>query len=334
MTAPTTAGTPGLFRLSADGRDITHLVASRLLELALTDERQGRTDQLDIELDNSDDRLELPTPDTVLALSLADRHGRLVDMGEYVLDTCELDIDSGVITLVARSADIAKSLRVRREISYHDTTVAAMVQQIADRNDLSSVIDARFMTLAVDHFDQTGESDLSVLDRLGELYNAMAVVKAGRVLFVPLGSAQTLSGQPLPAIELVFQRCSSSRLRLEKTQYTGVITYWNETQGAERQPVLVGSDVYPRKIRGTYRSESQARAAASAKWAMLQRAQRQFNTTLQYPNPDAQPQCRLTFSPGWPSAVADSALMIRRVTHRLSGSAGASVDIEAEAVIE
>lgn len=318
------------FTLAANGVDITDALEGRLISLSLTDERTGDTDQLTVEIDNSDDEIALPPPDAKLAISLADSNGLMVDMGEFAVDTSELNIETNQITIVARSADIAASLNVRREVSYHETTLSDIITQIASRNGLETVISAVFNTKTIEHFDQTSESDLSVLNRLGDLYDAMAVVKAGRVIFMPLGESKTLSGQPLPAVDVERSDCSNPQLRLEKSQYTGVMAFWNETHGAIRNQVSIGTDTYPLKIRGTFRSEQLAQDAINAKWSALQRAQTQLTLSLQSPNPYAQPECPLNFMGEWPSAVSSQALIIARVTHHIDSSNAASVDIEAE----
>lgn len=315
-----------MLRLTVNGTDITSEIADRLISLTLTDERDGSVDQLDIEISNHDFSLTLPQPKAALNLWLADADGELVEMGEYHVDTVELNGRDRVIAITARSADVTDSLRVRREISYHDTTLGDILQQIASRNGLELVIAAALSAVGVDHFDQTGESDLSVIQRLGDLYDAVATVKAGRVLFTEAGSSSTASGADLPAVTLTMPGDEDWDLRLESTEYTGVTGYWNDTAGATREAYAVGTDVNPLNLRGTFRSEKQCKSAVDSRWKQLQRAQSVFSATLPTANPYAMPEAAIEFSGDWPDEVKSQSLVIRRVVHRIP----ASTSIEAE----
>lgn len=314
-----------MIKLLADGTDITSQISDRLVGLTLTDERDGSVDQLDIEISNHDLALTLPKPKASLQLWLADADGQLVEMGTYHVDSSELSGRDRIITIIARSADITDSLRVRREISYEETTLGDIVTQIASRNALEAVVSTALASVGIDHFDQTSESDLSVLERLGDLYDAIATVKAGRILFKEAGTGTTASGAELPSVELDAIGNEDWRLRLESSSYTGVIGYWNDTAGAERVEISVGTDVNPLHIRGTFRSEAQCKTAVDSRWKQLQRSQSVFSITTSL-NPYAVPDSPLNFSGDWPDEVTSESLIIRRVTHRLP----ATTEIEAE----
>lgn len=316
-----------MIKLLANGINITPLINGRLINLRLTDERNGAVDQLDIELDNSDELLELPEPKASLTLSLPDKTGSMIEMGTFTVDSAETGSNAR-ISITARSADITESLKVRREISYDQTTLGGIVQQIASRNSLQAVISPVMASVVVDHFDQTSESDLSVLERLGELYDAIATVKAGRIVFLPIGQSQTVSGLPLEPVLLVKNDLLDWRYRKETSPYTGVVACWNETAGAERQEVLAGSDLNPHRIRGTYRSAAQAKAAAEAKFTAYQRAQVQFECELATGNPLALPDAPLQFMGDWGN-VKEEPLIITQVIHTI-GSSGYTTTISAE----
>lgn len=306
------------FKITVNGADITPLIVKRLVNLTITDERNGSVDQLDLEIANPDGDIVLPPPDGTLTAWLPDTNGYLVEMGTYTVDTREYDFDAAIISITARSADISDSLKVRREISYDATTIGGIINQIASRNSLIAVVDPEFSLTTVEHFDQTSESDLSVLERLGDIYGAVAKVKDGRIIFMPAGQGKTVTGLPLPAVDLVFGNVAGVRLREEKNQYTGVIAYWNETRGATREAVTAGNDVNPHKIRGTYRSAEQAQAAVNAKWQALQRATVQGTATLTNGNPHAQPESPVNWVGEWPDDAVKDGLIVARAVHSLN----------------
>lgn len=314
------------FKLTVKGSDITDKIAARLINLTLTDERDGSVDQLDIELSNHDYALTLPQPKAQLKFWLADTDGQLVEMGEYHVDTVELNGRDRIISITARSADVTESLKVRREISYEATTVGDILQAIASRNGLQLVVAAGLSKIAIDYFDQVGESDLSVVQRLGELYDAVATVKAGIIVFKEAGTGTTASGAALPAVVLNAAGLENWRLRLESSSYTGVNGYWNESSGEERSVVSVGSDIYPLNIGGTFRTEALCKAAVESRWKQLQRAQSVFSASIPSSMPYAVPDAPLVLKGDWPDEVTAQDLVIRRVVHRIP----AATDIEAE----
>jgi phage protein D len=82
------------FRVSLDGRDLTGTIRSRLISLGITEKRGDEADQLDIVLDDSDGRLELPAAGAVLTVQLGWKQGSdvrpgLIDKGSFKVDEVE-----------------------------------------------------------------------------------------------------------------------------------------------------------------------------------------------------------------------------------------------------
>lgn len=317
-----------MMKILVDGIDITSKIIDRLISLTLTDERDGNVDQLDIEISNHDLSIAMPKPKATLQLWLADNDAHLVEMGTYHVDTSELSLPDRIINVTARSADVTDSLRVRREVSYADTTLGDILQQIAARNALESVVSAALSAIGIDHFDQTGESDLSVIQRLGDMYDAIATVKAGRVIFKEAGTGTTASGKELEPVFIELTEIQDARLKLESSSYTGVTGFWNDKFGATRNKVSVGTNVNPLNLGGTFRSEKQCLSAVESRWKQLQRAQSVFSATLPTIDPYALPDSPIEFSNDWPSEFTDQQLIISRITRRIAN--GHSTDIEAE----
>jgi phage protein D len=317
-----------MIKLIVDGNDITSLIINRLINLTLTDERDGNVDQLDIEISNHDLLITMPPPKAQLQLWLADNQGDLVEMGTYHVDTSEFAIRDRIITITARSADVTDSLRVRREVSYEDTTLGDILQQIASRNALESVVSAALSAIGIDHFDQTGESDLSVIQRLGDMYDAIATVKSGRVIFKEAGTGTTASGKELKPVIIELTEVEDARLKLESSSYTGVTGFWNDKFGATRNEVSVGTDINPLNLGGTFRSEKQCQSAVESRWKQLQRAQSVFSVTIPTIDPYALPDSPIEFSNDWPSEFKEQRLIISRIKRRIGN--GYSTDIEAE----
>lgn len=97
----------------------------------------------------------------------------------------------------------------KRTQSWHDITLDDTLDTIAKRYGLDPVIGKTLGGIRIGHIDQTEESDLNFLTRLGERYDAIAAVKAGRMLFTTAGEALTASGKTMPTITLTRRRRSA-----------------------------------------------------------------------------------------------------------------------------
>lgn len=76
-----------------------------------------------------------------------------------------------------RSADFRGTLNSRREGSWHDTTLGAIVEAIASRNRLEASVAPSLAGIKIPHIDQSQESDAKFLTRLAERNGSEVSVK-------------------------------------------------------------------------------------------------------------------------------------------------------------
>ncbi|WP_343322453.1 contractile injection system protein, VgrG/Pvc8 family [Chromohalobacter nigrandesensis] len=168
--------------------------------------------------------------------------------------------------------------------------------------------------------DQTEESDLNFLTRLGERFDAIAAVKASRMLFTNAGEALTASGLAMPAVTLTRRdgdrHCYSVT---DRDAYTGVVAYWSDKANAERQRVIAGSDDDAKELRPTYASQADALDTAQAEWRRVQRGEATFDITLAQGRPDILPESPLTAS-GYKPDIDATPWMVTEVEHSLGDS--------------
>ena len=318
-----------MIQLSVNGIDITQLIKGRLLSCNLTDERGGLVDQLVIELDNNDDILMMPEPDADLQLWLP-YQGKFVDMGFFKVDTCELSGPPAVISIQARSADISDSLKQKRDISYSQTTLSTVLTTVASRNQLAPTIARELGATLIDHLDQTDESDLSFIARMGELYDSVSSIKSNRLIFMPSGQAKSATGASIEAINIDLDQCESYRYQKRNITYTGVKAFWNDDAYGKRTPELVGADTNPFVIRGSFRSLDQAKHAATAKWAELQREDIHVELSLDNGNPLIITESPLVLQEGFATEMKELDLITYRIVHNIDESSGYKTSLEAE----
>lgn len=344
------------FMLTLGSHDITANLSRRLVSLTMTDNRGFEADQLDIELDDSDGLVAMPARGAVLSLFFGWQGTALMGKGQFTVDEIEHRGAPDTLTIRARSADFRGSLNSRREASYHDTTLGAVVKQIAQRNKLVASLARDFAEITIPHIDQSQESDIKFLTRLAERNGAEVSVKAGKLLFLKAGRGVTASGKPIPMI--VIERSDGDRHQFtiaDRNAYSGVTANWLHTKGPQPKKQKVKLQRKPKaqhlralqhpKARPTtpkaikppeerqgeylageadnvlalttvYATKAQAMRAAQAKWDKLQRSVAEFSINLAIGRADLYPETPVTLK-GFKSVIDQQTWIITKVTHNL-----------------
>lgn len=318
------------WRVVLDGQDLTERIAPRLLDLTLTESRGDEADQVDLRVHDHDGRLALPRRGVTLEVAIGWRESGLFEKGTFVVDDVEHNGAPDILTIRARSADLTGAVRSRRERSWHDTTLGAILGTIAGEHSLRASIAEDLAKVRVPHLDQANESDINLLTRLGKRFDAVATVKAGTLVFAPIGAGTTASGQPLPAVTIV--RASGDQHRFsvsDRDTYTGVRAYWGDRSAARRKAVLVGTDKNEKKLQPTYATESEARQQAQAEFQRLGRGTAQLSYRLALGRADIYPEQTVNVS-GFKPEIDGTDWLVVKATHTIDGGSGFVTALELE----
>lgn len=325
-------------------QNISTLINNRLIQLTLTDNRGFEADQLDIELDDSDGLLALPSRGAVLAVGLGYKGEALTHKGEYTVDELTHTGTPDKVIIRARSADLRNSLTNRHERSFHRTTIGKIIRQIATENKLNPIVGEAFENIEIKHLDQTNESSINLLQRLAEEYDAIATVKNGNLLFIEAGNGTTASGKPLP-VYLINRRSGDSHSFsiAEADNYKAVKAYWHNIATGKRGEVIWDENSQIKKskkaiesdsetiktLRHTYASEQSAVNACKRHFAKLQRGVATFSLTLAEGNAELMPELPVKVV-GFKAEIDSSEWIISQVTHSLSKGGGFTTALEME----
>lgn len=315
------------FRVIAAGANITPQIRDRLLSLRITDEAGTKADTVEITLDDRDGLIELPAPGAQLLVFLGYRETGLIPMGLYTADEVTVSAPPATLTIRAKAADLGGSLKDQKTRSWDAITIGDLVATIAAEHDLEPKVAERFAPVMIDHIDQTDESDISFLDRIGRDHGALVSVKGGALLFIGKGEGRTASGLPIPPRPMRQQDMISWSLTLTTREAYGSVTAsWHDKQTARRQEVTAGEGAPTLKLRHVYPTEAEAHSAAQAKLSEVERGSDTFEARL----------------PGDPLIAAEGQVLaigfragvnglwsITRATHEL-GSGGLETTIQAE----
>lgn len=320
------------FVLTVNGEDITARVNPRLISLTLEEGREEKADTLEIRLSDHDGRVAIPPVDAIVALRLGWRGQALVDKGTFNVDEIEHSGSPDELAIKCSSADLKKEMRQRAERSWHDTTVGAVVREMAGRNGLKPRIDPALAARRVQHLDQTNESDVHLLTRLAGQHDAVATVKNGNLMFLPINGTTTSSGQPMSSIHIV--RSLGDRHRwhtAERGAYTGVKALWHDKQTGEKRKAISGSTDDAKTLKETYATEADALEAAQSELQRIDRGKATFSLQLARGRPELMPQSPVTVA-GFKPEIDGDDWLVKTVKHTLDGSGLVSTaDMERDA---
>ncbi|WP_318389667.1 phage late control D family protein [Enterobacter sp.] len=347
------------YRVKLEDKDITTLLDERLISLTHTDNRGFEADQLDIELDDADGMMKLPRRGAVLSLAIGWQGEPLYVKGNFTVDEIEHYGAPDRLTIRARSADFRTTLNLKREKSWHKTTVGDVVREIAIRHKLDQAIGDDMAKQPVEHIDQTNESDGSFLMRLAKQYGAIASVKNGNLLFIRQGQGVTASGKVLPVATITRDVGDGHRFSLaDRGAYTGVVASWLHTKEpkkkeqvkvkrrrrrkstatkptkvpeAKQGDYLIGTDENILVLSRTYANRSNAERAAKMTWERLQRGAASFSINLAKGRGDLFPELPVKVS-GFKQPIDDAEWTITTVTNTINDS-GFTTSLELEVKI-
>lgn len=322
------------WRVVLDGQDLTARMRPRLLEMTLTEQRGDEADELQLQLHDHDGRLAIPPRGALLRVAIGWEGSGLVDKGAFLVDEVEHSGAPDIVSLRARSADLTHAMRVRKEHSWHRTTLGDILRSIASRHGLRARVAPALASVPIQHIDQSNESDAHFLTRLGKRYDAVATVKAGCLLFAPVGAGKTATGAPLPETTLTRRDGDRHRYGIAgRDSYTGVRAFWSDKRGATQRDVLVGDDENAKRLPGTYHSEQEAREQATAAFRRIQRGAATLSYTLAMGRPELYPEQRVRVR-GFKPEIDDTPWLIAKATHSIHPSSGFRTTLEMETAID
>ena len=315
------------FKVIAAGVNITPQIRDRLLSLTVTDEAGIKADTVEIVLDDRDGLIELPTPGAPMLVFLGYRETALIPMGLFTSDEVTVSSPPATLTIRAKAADLGGTIKDQKSRSWDKMTIGDIVATIAGEHGLTPKVAERLKSVLIDHIDQTEESDIGFLDRMGRDHDALVSVKGGALLFMGKGEGRSASGLPIPPRPVLARDTTTWTLTLTTREaYASVLALWQDTGAARRQEVTAGEGAPTLRLRHIHQTEAEAMTAATAKLDEITRGSDSFEATF----------------PGAPLIAAETRILtlgfragvngpwsITTATHTLDGS-GFTTSISAE----
>lgn len=334
------------YRVTVDGRDITQIIAGRvtlsggrtrprLISMGIAEKRGEEADTFDLVLDDSDDALDLPPTGAKIRVSLGWRQGTgvtigLVDKGEFHVETVAHGGSPAALTIRAKAADFTAGLKQRREKGHNATTLGNIVAEIAQRHKLTARCAAALASIAVQAKAQSRESDLAFLRRLGREFDAVATVKAGALIFKPVGDGKSPSGAALPSVTIVRSSGDAHQFdRQKRDDSEGVQATWHNRATGRRETFVSGKPDGARHLSRVYATEDAARQAATAAHGRAAREPVSFSINLALGRADLGPEQKAKVS-GFKRQIDSIDWLVTEVSH-IVGNRGFTSQAKLEA---
>lgn len=330
-----TAGIRPNVSVIANGTDITASISARLSSLRLTDGTGYESDEVEIILADTEPTNPVRKPPVGAELQIyLGYDGAGTNLGTYVCDEVEIAGWPATMTIRCRSAIYAPTpggkigLQTQfTQIWKPGTTIGALVQTVAKRHGMEAAVSSSLASIQLPHIAQDAESDLNLLTRLAQQYDAVFKVAGGQLLFYLRGTGLAVSGQALPTIAVQARDVTDFSF-CEQTRGTAgtIVAFYYDKAGAKKHVVSVGEGDPVKQIRYHFPDQAAALSAAKALLAQSARAQTQISFSLPG-DPAYQAEAPLTIS-GFHPDIPES-WVISQVEHSIDKDSGYICYIEA-----
>lgn len=260
-----------MFRLIADGEDVTARINDRLLALTVTDEDGTTADRLEIDLDDRDNRLEMPDFDAELELELGTT--ALVPMGRYRVVGVTGTGGPDTLTIAAAAVDLKAEVRAPRSQGWIDRDLSQIVDEIAGRAGLTPVVGESLRAVRWPFLAQTAESDLHFLTRIGRDLDATVKAAGGHLIVQRRGEGVNARGERLDPVPVPLTRCRPGwRWSIKPREAVGrVEAEWRDPATGAARTAHAGDGQPVRRLRSGYADAAEAQRACDAALARGQR---------------------------------------------------------------
>lgn len=271
------------FSINVSDKNVTPIVMDHLTEMRIVTTSDNTSDYLELVLDDREGGLKLPDQgrDIVVALGYGESLSR---MGVFIHSQTEYDLNPARLTVRASAADFRNNsnLKAPRTRSFHQITLGELVNQIARENGYIGRCAPELANIKEKHIDQTAESDLHLLRRLANNYDAMFKAAGRHLIFTPAGSGVTAARRRLmPEVRVVPGEPINGRMSIvERNSYNSVKASWHDFNTGNLVYVVAGEGEPQFEIRNARATKQQAEADARARLNRFKRSTAELRLTL------------------------------------------------------
>jgi len=234
-----------IFKLEANGKDITETLRQNLISLGFDDKEGFKSDEINFKVHGLytkpafGDKLEL-------WLGWAGEGEEGADnmwlCGKFAVQTCERDFKEQSTEVRATAVDFAGEIKTKKRRSWENTTLFAIAGKIADENTL--LLKTSGEDMAIRSRLQDGVSDLEFLYSLSKELGYLAATKNDTLILAPKSGGDEADGaetdRGLSQIELnLIDLASLNITEANRNAYGSVTCEWQDVESGKRKQIKV-----------------------------------------------------------------------------------------------
>lgn len=259
------------FQILANNVDITKKIKSLgSYSISVTDAIGDQADGFSIRISDADNEIVFPQNSTKLEVFLGYKDN-LRSFGFFYITNTKYTFTYGqgsFIDIVASSVPFTetltyKSMQNSQERTFSNTTVTAVVKQIASEHDLETEINESIGNQVIENISQHGESNIGFLYRLVRAYGGVLKPTSNKLLVLSNEKGLNVRGETLDTISIDQKETDNINYSCDKTaKFKSVQANYQDTDSATIKIVTVGDGEPVQKLSYMYDSELAAMNAA------------------------------------------------------------------------
>lgn len=262
-----------VYSITVDGTPVTDRFDPHLISLKINLTDGGKSDSLEIELDDAEGQIQLPREGADIAATIrwADDGGAVSFQGKT--DEPESSGSRGggmTLSITAHSADLKGDPKAKKQKHKDDATFGDVAKQWGHSAGLEVKIEGALAGVRRSYWAMANESYLAWGARMAKELGATFKAMGKKAVFVPRNSGQSASGAALPAVtaeygkNLISWRISPVQNR---ARYRKSIVRWYDQKEAKwkTKTVEIGDSGAKVDLIETHKAADESRAGDRAK---------------------------------------------------------------------
>ena len=175
--------------LTYEQTNITQNISPYVTAITYVDHLQGESDELEIELEDSDGRWMngwYPDQGDILNAKIGYSGSALLPLGDFEIDEISISGPPSTVRIRSLATGITSATRTRTPRGWENTTLANVASSIAKRHNMTVV--GKIREIQIDRITQYHEQDLAFLHRVAKEYGYIFKVNGSKLVFSELDS--------------------------------------------------------------------------------------------------------------------------------------------------
>ena len=281
-----------------------------IASIQVTDAINNESDSVVIECEKFISKKEDPK----IELYLGYTNSALWKVGVYSLQS--VTYMPKKVKLLFTSVEFDKTFKEKRTVSFQKLTIKELVSKIAAKHNLKSKCD---MEQFLEHIDQKNESDLALLNRIANKYNAIFNIKNKTLIFL------SKTSKKLPVFEINANQANTWNIYTNnRFLYRSIEAKYHSIKENKTNIIKIGSKKPTYILEDIYKNKTEALNIAKAKLDQLIAKSAGGNIVLEGQNIIAGAKVNIK---GFSNYI-DGLYLINNVEHSISSVFTSSITVE------